>query len=72
MFVTQRFGMACSTIYHFWDQAKSAHELGVFYSLEFISWENAGRRATYPTEFVQEGVKHVPLRKRHTQKNWQH
>ena len=69
MFVTKIFGMACCTVYHL--RAKSLLQLGIITSPEFILSKNSRRRVMYPTEFVQESVKHVPLRKRHTQKNWQ-
>ena len=39
--------------------------LGIINSPKFISWKTSRRRAIYPTEFVVEGIKHVPLRKRH-------
>ena len=44
------------------------HELCIINSPGFISCKkNSRRRVMYPTEFVQESVKHVPLRKRLTQ-----
>ena len=36
MFVTKKFGIACCTVYHLWERAKSTHELGIINSPEFI------------------------------------
>ena len=35
MFVTEKFGMACCTVYHLRKRAKSTHELGIINSPEF-------------------------------------
>ena len=68
MFIAKKFGVAHSTVYHLWERAKSMHELCIINSPGFISCKNnSRRRVMYPTEFVQESVKHVPLRKRLTQ-----
>ena len=68
MFITNKFGMACCTVYHLWDRAKSMCELGTINSPEFILCKkNSRRNIMYPTGFVQESVKHMPLRKRCTQ-----
>ena len=37
MFITKKFGMAHCTVYCLWERARSAHELGVINSPEFIS-----------------------------------
>ena len=67
MSIAKRIGLACSTIYQLWEQAESVHALGKINSPEFISCKKTRRQALYPIEFVQEGVKHVLLRKRCTQ-----
>ena len=36
MFITKKFGMAHFTVYHLWERAKRAHELGIINSPEFI------------------------------------
>ena len=45
MFVNKKFGVACCTVYHLWERAKSMCELGVISSPEFSSCkENSARR----------------------------
>ena len=60
--------MACCTVHRLWKRAAHTHATGVINSPDFTSWKkNSGRPPIYPTEFVHEGVKDVPLRKRRTQ-----
>ena len=46
--------------------AQACHRCNSFSQTQFPE-KNSGRLPIYLTEFVQEGVKKVPLRKRHTQ-----
>ena len=66
--VAKRFDLAHSTEYQLWEQAVWTHAMGDIVSLEINSWNNCRRHTIYPTEFIQEGVKDVPLWKRYTQR----
>ena len=66
--IAKRFNIAYSTVYRLWDAT------GIVLSPTLNSWGGGGvcvfdskRLPINLTEFVQEGVKKVPLRKRHTQ-----
>ena len=37
MFITKKFGVACCTVYHLWERAKSTGELGIINSPEFFT-----------------------------------
>ena len=68
MDIAKRFNVACSMIYRLWECAECTHAMGVINSPELIlQGGNSGRVPKYLTEFIHEGVKNLPLRKRHTQ-----
>ena len=77
MSLYQQRGVSCSSPNNLaWHAAQSiiygreqkAHMSWVFSILQNLFHEkNSTRRAMYPTEFVWESVKHMPLRKRCTQ-----
>ena len=68
MDIANMFNVACSTIYRLWGHMEHTHVTGIINSPKLVSWKiNSGRAPKYLTEFIQEGVKEVPLRKRHTQ-----
>ena len=62
--VAQRFDMTYSTVYQLWEQAACMHATGMISHGNSIPGNNSGRLPIYPMEFVHEGVKNVPLRKR--------
>ena len=66
--ITKRLNMAHSTVYRLWELAVQTHATGDIISPEINSWKNCGRHTIYLTEFIQEGVKDVPLQKRCTQR----
>ena len=66
--VAKRFNMACTTIWRLWQQVACMHAVGIINSPKLVSWEkNSGRAPKYLPEYIEEGVKDVPLRKRQTQ-----
>ena len=68
MAVTKRFNVAHSMIHRLWKRAECMHTSDVINSPELYSWgENSRRVPKYLPEFIEEGVKGIPLRKRHTQ-----
>ena len=69
MAVAKRFDMACSMIHRLWKQAEHTCATGVINSPELYSQgENSGRVHKYLPEFIEESVKGILLRKRHTQR----
>ena len=66
--IAKRFGVARCTVHRLWKRAARTCATGLINSPDFNSRKkNSGRPPIYPTEFVREGVKDVPLRKRQTQ-----
>ena len=69
MAIAERFNMAHSTIHRLWKRAECMHAMGVINSPKLYSWGgNSGRVPKYLPEFIEEGVKGILLRKRHTQR----
>ena len=67
--VAECFGMARSTVYRLWNRVVRTRAHGHIISPEFQSHKkNCGRPPMYPSEFVREGIKNIPLRKRRTQR----
>ena len=67
--IAKRFGVARCTVHRLWKRAARMRATGLINSPEFNSQgKNSRRPPIYPTEFVREGVKDVPLRKRRTQR----
>ena len=67
--VAECFGMARSTVYRLWNRVVRTCAHGHIISPEFQSHKkNCGRPPMYPSEFVREGIKNIPLRKRRTQR----
>ena len=63
------FGVARSTVYRLWNRVVRTRAHGHIISPEFQSHKkNCGRPPMYPSEFVREGIKNIPLRKRRTQR----
>ena len=63
------FGVARSTVYRVWNRVVCTRAHGHIISPEFQSHKkNCGRPPMYPSEFVREGIKNIPLRKRRTQR----
>ena len=67
--VTECFGMAHSTVHCLQNRVVCMHATGHIISLEFHSHKKNSRRwPMYPSEFIQEGIKNIPLQKRWTQR----
>ena len=67
--VAECFGVARSTVYRLWNRVVHTRAHGHIISPEFQSHKkNCGRPPMYPSEFVREGIKNIPLRKRRTQR----
>ena len=67
--VTECFGMACSTVHCLWNRVVCMHATGHIISPEFHSHKKNSRRwPMYPSEFIQEGIKNIPLQKQRTQR----
>ena len=67
--VAKCFGMACSTVHCLWNRVAHMHASGHIISLEFHSHKkNCRRQPMYPSEFVREGIKDIPLWKQQTQR----
>ena len=66
--IAKRFNVAHTTIWRLWQQAACMRVGGIINSPELVSLKkNSGRAPKYLPEFIEEGVKDVPLRKRRTQ-----
>ena len=65
--ITKRFDVACSTVYRLWECTAHMHATGINISPKLNSQKKFWEATYHPTEFVQEGVKKVLLRKRCTQ-----
>ena len=65
--VAKRINVARTTIWRLWQRAACTHAVGIINSPELVSWKSSGRAPKYLPEFIEEGVKDVPLRKRQTQ-----
>ena len=65
--VAECFGVAHSTVHCLWNRVTCMHASGHIISPEFHSQKNCGRWPMYPSEFVHEGIKDIPLRKWQTQ-----
>ena len=67
--VAECFGMACLTVHCLWNRVVRTHAHGHIISPEFHSHKkNSGRHPMYPSEFICEGIKNIPLQKRWTQR----
>ena len=67
--VAKCFGMAYSTVHCLWNRVVCMHATGHIISLEFHSHKKNSRRwPMYPSEFIHEGIKNIPLRKQWTQR----
>ena len=66
--VARRFNMAHSTVYQLWEQAAHMHAMGDIISPEIDSQKKMWEACYILTEVVQEGVKDLQLRKRHTKR----
>ena len=67
--VAECFGVARSTVYRLWNRVVRMRAHGHIISPEFQSHKkNCGRPPMYPSEFIREGIKNIPLRKRRTQR----
>ena len=63
------FGMAHSTVHCLWNRVVCMHATGHIISPEFHSHiKNSRRWPMYLSEFIQEGIKNIPLQKRWTQR----
>ena len=69
MAITKMFNMAHSTIYRLWECTECMCATGMIILLNLFHGKISRRAPYYLTEFIQEGVKNVPLRKRHMQQN---
>ena len=67
MVIAEMFNVACSMIHKLWKWVEHTCSMGVINSPELYSQKKSGRVPQYLPEFIEEGVKSVPLRKRHTQ-----
>ena len=68
MAIAKRFDMACLMIHRIWKQVEHTCAMGIINSPELYSQGGNSRRVPkYFPEFIEEGVKGIPLRKRHTQ-----
>ena len=61
--IAKSFGVACCTVHRLWKWMACMHATGIINSLESIPRKNSRRPPIFPTEFVREGVKDMPLRK---------
>ena len=62
--IAKRFDVARCTVHRIWKRAARTRAMGLINSPDFNSRKkNSGRPPIYPTEFVREGVKDVPLKK---------
>ena len=67
--VTKCFSMARSMVHCLWNRVVCMHATGHIISPEFHSHKKSSRRwPMYPSEFVQEGIKNIPLPKQQTQR----
>ena len=67
--VAKCFGVAHSTVHCLWNRVVCMHTSGHIISLEFHSHKKyCGRWPMYPSEFIHEGIKNIPLCKRQTQR----
>ena len=67
--VAECFGVARSTVYRLWNRVVRMCAHSLIISPEFQSHKkNCGRAPMYPSEFVREGIKNIPLQKRRTQR----
>ena len=67
--VAKCFGVARSTVHCLWNRVVCMRAHGHIISLEFQSHKkNSGRPPIYPSEFVFNRIKNIPLRKRRTQR----
>ena len=67
--VAKCFGMAHSTVHSLWNRVVCTCAHGRIISPEFQTHKkNCGRPPIYPSEFICEGMKNIPLRKRRTQR----
>ena len=67
--VAECFGVARSTVYCLWNRVVCMRAHGHIISPEFQSHKkNCRRPPIYPSEFVREGIKNIPLHKRRTQR----
>ena len=67
--VAKCFGMARSTVHCLWNRVVRMRAQGHIISLEFHSHKKNSRRPPiYPSEYVCEGIKNMPLHKRRTQR----
>ena len=67
--VAKCFGMARSMVHCLLNRVVHTHAHGHIISPEFHSHQkNSGRPPIYPSEFVREGIKNIPLRKQRTQR----
>ena len=67
MKLTERFNVACSMVYRLWECVVCTCAMGVINLPKLVLQKNSGRVPKYLTEFIQEGVKNMLLRKRCTQ-----
>ena len=67
--VAECFGVARLTVYRLWNRVVHTRAHGHIISPEFQSHKKkCGRPPIYLSEFVREGIKNIPLRKRRTQR----
>ena len=67
--VAKCFSMAHLMVHCLWNRVAHTHTSGHIISLEFHSHKkNCGRWPMYPSEFVHEGIKDIPLWKWQTQR----
>ena len=67
--IVKRFDMACSTVYQLWEQVAHMCVMGDIICLEINSQEKiVGGMLCILLRLIQEGVKNLPLWKRHTQR----
>ena len=67
--IAKSFDMARSIVHCLWNRVVRMHATGHIISPEFHSHKNnCRRRPIYPSEVICEGIKNIPLQKRHTQR----
>ena len=67
--VAKPFSVAHSTVHCLWNRVVCMCTTGHIISPEFHTHKkNCGRRPLYPSEVIREGIKNIPLQKRHTQR----
>ena len=66
MAIAKSFDVACSTIHRLWKWVEHRHAVGIINSPTLYS-QKKFFESKYLTEFIEEGVKGILLRKRHTQ-----